>query len=77
MSRTILKGKCRDCGGPCYQVGKFLCYQCYRRTAALKRIEKQWPEECDEMGLAVHEEFKKVYEHPITSNYPNPDPREP
>lgn len=34
------QGRCRICGGPCYQVGGFTCGNCWKRGAKLKLLSK-------------------------------------
>lgn len=60
-SGHFLKNSCKDCGDPCVNQR---CYNCWRRTAALKRLAKQFPEDSEEYAAGLMEIFQTSYTHP-------------
>ena len=57
---------CSDCGHPRHNYGGARCYNCYRRTAALKRLAKQHPEDSDEYEAGAIEIFQTTFKHPTS-----------
>lgn len=53
--------RCKDCGGPC---ANQKCYNCWRRTAALKRLAKTHAPDSEEYALGVIEIYGTNFTHP-------------
>lgn len=56
--------KCNDCGQPRHNGGAARCRNCYRRTAALKRLAKQHHEDSPEYEAGLMEIYATDYTAP-------------
>lgn len=55
---------CSDCGGPRNIHSAARCYQCWRRTAALKKLAANHPEDSEEYATGVVEIFGTTFTNP-------------
>lgn len=58
----FMAANCEDCGGPRNIHSARRCYQCWRRTAALKKLAAKFPADSTEYAAGVVEIFETTFE---------------